>query len=167
MADFPTSIQVNPAIGLPGDFASVNPRHSVIAPPGGFSVGTAGLTIGLACWADTATGSILSNTGTGLPTGVMHRNMQALILSYLSTFGYTIPVGFAVGELFDNGDIFVRNFGSSAVAVGMKAFANLTNGTWTFAATGTTVTGSIETAWVAKLACLAGEVTVINKLAQG
>jgi hypothetical protein len=167
MADFPTSVNVNPAIGLPGDFASVNPRHSVVAPPGGFSAGPNGLTIGLACWADSATGQILSNSGSGLPTGILHRNMQALITTYLTTYGYTIPAGFAVGELFDNGDLFVKNFGSSAVAVGMKAFANTTNGTWSFAAAGTTVSGSVETGWYAKLACAAGEITIVNKLIPG
>ena len=162
-----SSIQVNPVIGLPGDFASANPRHSVLAPPGGFQVGASPLTIGLACWADSTTGQLLSNTGTGLPTGILHRNMQALTVAYLAEFGYSVPAGFAVGELFDNGDFIVKNFGSSAVAVGMKAFANNTNGTFSFAAAGATVTGSTETAWYAKLACLAGEVTFINKLLPG
>lgn len=164
---FPTSVNVNPAIGLPGDFASANPRHSVLAPPGGFSAGTGGLTIGLACWADASTGQILSNTGTGLPTGILHRNMQALITTYLGTYGYVVPAGFAIGELFDNADFIVKNFGASAVAVGMKAFANNTNGTFSFAAAGATVAGSTETAWYAKLACAAGEVTFINKLIPG
>ena len=167
MADFPVSVNVNPAIGLPGDFASANPRHSVLAPPGGFSAGSNGLTIGLACWADTATGSILSNAGTGLPMGILHRNMQALIQAYLGTYGYSVPAGFAVGELFDNADFIVKNFGVSAVAVGMKAFANNTNGTWSFAAPGAIVSGSTETGWYAKLACAAGEVTFINKLLPG
>ncbi len=167
MADFPTSVNVNPAYGLPGDFASANPHHSVNAPPGGFSAGPGGLTIGLAAWADTATGTILSNSGTGLPTGILHRANQAVILSYLSTYGYTVPQGFNIGELMDSADLYVKNFGTSAVAYGMKAFANNTNGTFTFAAAGTTVTGSTETNWYAKLACLAGEITFINKIIPG
>ena len=162
-----SSIQINPVYGEPGDFASANPRHSALAPPGGFMAGTGGLTIGLACWADSATGTILSNSGTGLPNGILHRNFQGLIQPYLSEFGYSIPQGFPIGELFDSADIYVKNFGSSAVAIGMKAFANLTNGTFSFAATGTTVTGSIETPWIAKLACAAGELTFVNKILFG
>ena len=162
-----SSIQVNPAIGLPGDFASANPRHSVLAPPGGFVAGTGGLTIGLACWADTTTGSILANTGTGVPTGILHRNFQGLITTYLAEFGYMVPAGFGIGELFDGGDIIVKNFGSSAVAYGMKAFANNTNGTFSFAAAGATVSGSTETTWYAKLACAASELTFINKILPG
>jgi len=162
-----SSIQVNPAIGLPGDFASVNPRHSVLAPPGGFVAGSAGLTIGLACWADSATGSILSNAGTGLPSGVLHRNFQGFITAYLSEYGYTVPAGFGVGELFDDGDIIVKNFGASACAVGMKAFANSSNGTFSFAVPGATVAGSVETGWYAKLTCAAGELTFLSKLLPG
>ena len=162
-----SSIQVNPVYGLPGDFASANPRHSAVAPPGGFVAGTGGLTIGLACWADSATGTILLNAGSGLPNGILHRNFQALITVYLTEFGYTIPAGFGIGELFDSGDLYVKNFGSGAVAVGMKAFANNTNGTFSFAAAGATVTGSTETPWVAKLACAAGEITIVNKILFG
>ncbi len=164
MTGFPTSINVNPAIGLPGDFASANPRHSVVAPPGGFSAGAGGLTIGLFAWADSTTGQILSNAGTGLPTGILHRNFQALITVYLTEFGYTVPAGFPIGELFDDGDFFVKNAGASAVAVGMKAFANNTNGTISFAAAGATVSGSTETAWFAKTSGAAGELVVMSKL---
>jgi hypothetical protein len=162
-----SQINIYPALGLPGDFASVNPRHSVVAPPGGFQAGPSGLTIGLAVWADASTGQILANTGTGLPTGILHRNLQGLITTYLTEFGYLVPAGFGIGELFDNGDIYVKNFGASAVAVGMKAFANTANGTFSFAAAGSTVSGAVETGWSAKLACAAGELTVVNKLLPG
>ena len=162
-----SQINIYPAYGLPGDFASANPRHSVNAPYGGFQAGPNGLTIGLAAWADTATGQILANTGTGLPTGILHRNMQGLTTAYLQEFGYTVPAGFGIGELFDGGDLYVKNFGSSAVAYGMKAFANTTNGTFSFAAAGTSVSGSVETNWFAKLACAAGELTIINKVLPG
>ena len=110
-----SSIQINPAIGLPGDFASANPRNSNLAPPGGFMAGANGVTIGLACWADSATGTLLSNTGSGIPTGIMHRNFQGLIPTYLAEYGYAIPAGFPIGDLFEGGDIIVKNFGSGAV----------------------------------------------------
>ena len=154
---FQTSMQVVQSPGIPGDFASVNPRHSALSVAGGYVAGPSGVTIGLFCWADTATGTILANTGTGLPTGFLHRNEEALITLYPGEFGMTVPAGFGIGDLFDTGDFWVKNAGAGAVVVGMKAFANTTNGTISFAAMGATVAGAVETKWYAKSAGAAGE----------
>jgi hypothetical protein len=145
---FQSIVNVTQAPGVAGDFASANPRHSALSVPGGFVSGPNGLTIGLFAWADTATGTILSNSGSGLPTCFVHRAMQALLTVYLSEYGMTIPAGMGVGEMFNAGDFFVKNAGASAVTIGMKAYANYANGTISFAATGTppaggAVTGSI------------------------
>jgi len=167
MPGFQTSININPAPGIAGDFASANRRHSTLPMQGGFTSGPAGLTVGLFAWADTATGQILSNSGTGLPTGFVHRNLQALITTYLSEFGMTIPAGYPIGDLFDDGDFWVKNQGAGAVAINMKAFANSTNGTISFAATGATVAGSVETAWFAKTIGAAGELIKMSKTLPG
>ena len=164
---FQTSMNVTQAPGIPGDFCSVNPRHSTLSVPGGYVAGPNGVTIGLFAWADTATGTILSNAGTGLPTCFVHRDMQVLITAYPSEFGMTIPAGFGIGEMFDAGDFWVKNAGSGAVALNMKAYANLTNGTITFAATGATVTGSIETKWYAKSTGAAGEIIKMSNTLPG
>ena len=164
---FQSSVNVTQAPGVAGDFASANPRHSTPSVPGGFVAGPNGLTIGLFAWADTGTGTILSNTGTGLPTCFVHRAMQALITTYLSEYGMTIPAGMGVGEMFNAGDFFVKNAGASAVTIGMKAFANNTNGTISFAATGATVTGSIETKWYAMTMGAAGELIKMSSTALG
>jgi hypothetical protein len=164
---FQQSVQVTQAPGDPGDFASANPRHSQLSVPGGFIAGPNGLTVGLFAWADTATGTILSNTGTGLPTCFVHRNMQAMLTAYLQEFGMTIPAGFGVGEMFSGGDFFVKNAGASAVTIGMKAFANTTNGTVSFAAAGATVAGSVETKWYAYTINAAGEIVKISSTAPG
>ena len=164
---FQSQIFTTQAPGVAGDFASTNPRHSALSIPGGFVAGPNGLTIGLFAWADTATGSILSNTGTGVPTCFIHRNLQALITTYLAEFGMTIPAGMGVGEMFSGGDFFVKNAGSNAVTIGMKAFANLTNGTITFAAPGATVTGAIETKWYAYTNNAAGELVKMSSTPVG
>jgi hypothetical protein len=164
---FQTQVNLTQAPGVAGDFCSANPRHSVLSVPGGFIAGTGGLTVGLFAWADTATGTVLLNTGTGVPTCFVHRAMAALITTYLSEFGTTIPAGFGVGEAFNGGDFWVKNAGASAVAVGMKAFANLTNGTVSFAAAGATVTGSIETKWIAMSAGAAGELIKMSNTPLG
>lgn len=164
---FPNSVNVTQAPAVAGDFASANPRHSTLSVPGGFQAGPNGLTIGLFAWADTATGTILSNAGTGAPTCFVHRNGQALITVYLTGYGMTIPAGFPVGEMFSGGDFFVKNAGTGAVTIGMKAFANTTNGTISFAATGATVTGSTETKWFAGTGGQAGELVKMSSTPNG
>ena len=79
----------------------------------------------------------------------------------------TVPSGFGIGNVFNAGDFWVKNAGSGAVTTGMKAFANLTNGTISFAATGATVTGSIETKWYAMSPGNAGELIKMSNLALG
>jgi hypothetical protein len=153
-------MNVTQAPAVAGDFASYNPRHSALSVPGGFVAGTGGVNIGLFAWADTSTGTILLNSGSGLPTGFIHRAVNGLNYAYFTSTDattFTIPAGMAVGELFDGGDFFVKNAGAGAVTIGMKAFASSTLGTVSFAAAGATVTGSVETKWFAKTAGAAGE----------
>jgi hypothetical protein len=164
---FQTVINPTQAPGVAGDFCSANPRHSQLMIQGSFFAGANGLTIGLFCWADTATGTILSNTGTGLPTGFVHRDMQAMLTAYMQEYGMTIPAGMGVGEVFSGGDFFVKNAGSGATTIGMKAFANLTNGTVSFAAPGATVTGSIETKWYCMSINAAGELVMMTSTPVG
>ncbi|WP_454813776.1 structural cement protein Gp24 [Labrys neptuniae] len=153
---FQKQVYMTQAPAVAGQLASVNPRHSALTVEGGFVAGPSGVTVGLFVWAD-ATGRILSNTGTGLPTGVVARTEQALITTYLTEFGNTIPAGFAVGDVFSGVDIWVTNAGAGAVTVGQKGFAKLADGTISFAAAGATVAGSIETKFYAATAGAAGE----------
>ncbi len=164
---FQTSMQVTQAPAVAGDFASANPRHSTLSVPGGFIAGASGLTIGLFAWADTGTGTILSNTGTGLPTCFVHRANQAVLGAFLQEYGMTIPAGMGVGEMFDAGDFFVKNAGAGATTISMKAFANTTNGTVSFAAAGATVSGSVETKWYCKTINAAGELCKMSSTAPG
>jgi hypothetical protein len=153
---FQTQVNITQAPAVAGQFASVNPRHAALTVEGGFVAGASGVTVGLFAWAD-ATGRILANTGTGLPAGFVARTEQALITTYLTEYGNTIPAGFAVGDVFSGGDFWVKNAGAGAVTVGQKAFARLADGTISFAAAGATVAGSIETKFFAATAGAAGE----------
>ena len=162
-----TPVQVFPAYGIAGDFCSVNPRHSALSQSGGFYAGPSGVTIGCFCWADTATGTILSNTGTGVPTAFMHRDMQALITAYPAKYGMTSQPGAGIGEAMKGGDFWVVNAGSSAVAIGMKAYANNSNGSVSFAASGATVSGSTETKWYAQSTGAAGELIKMTSIPLG
>jgi hypothetical protein len=157
---FQQHINITQAPAVEGDFASANPRHSVLSNEGGFKAGSGGVTIARFAWADVATNTLLLNSGTGLPTGFIHRAMNGLNFTYFTSpdaTSFIIPGGFPVGELFSGGDFWVRNTGAGAVAIGQKAFASLTTGQVQFAAAGATVAGYIETKWFAGTAGLTQE----------
>lgn len=144
MAQFQRSINVVQAPGVPGDWASENPKHSLISQSGGWLAGSGGVTVGCFAWMD-STMTYLSNSGTGAPSAFIGRSMQAIITTYLGEFGMTVPAGQGIGDAYTGGDFFVINNGAGTATIGMKAFANNTNGTISFAAAGATVAGSTET----------------------
>lgn len=145
---FQTQVNYVPAPAVAGDFASVNPRATVLAGPNALVAGPAGVTVGLFAWYDTATASIVSNAGAGAPNGFVHNDHQALITTYLAEVSYVIPGGFPV-TLFDAGDFWIKNNGTTEAVPGQKAFANNANGQAYFAATGSTFTGASVTAAIA------------------
>jgi hypothetical protein len=178
---FQRAINITQAPGVEGDFASENPRFSVPSQVDDTNVNgvgwragndtlTHGVFIARFAWADVATNTLVLNTGTGKPTGFIHRAMEGLNLQYFTTPSSTsffIPAGFGVGELFAGGDFWVRHHGTGACAVGMKAFAKNAHtssvspdgGTIQFALAGTVIAGWTETKWIAGQKCLAGELT--------
>ena len=107
---FPTQINVQPAPGVVGDFASANPRAVAISGPGNPVAGAAGVTIGRFAWWENANQAVISNTGFGAPVGFVHRDQQGLFTAYLAESGLTIPQGFRV-SLFTAGDFWVANAG--------------------------------------------------------
>lgn len=142
MSGFQTSVNTQPAIGVEGDFASANPRFSVIAGAGALVAGALGLTVGRFAWAtytsvDSEGGpAVVNNTGIGPVTGFVHREQQGLITQYLQESSMLVPAGFPV-TLMNGGDFIVKNNGANEAAIGMKAFANLADGKVSFAAAGT------------------------------
>ena len=144
---FQTSVNAFPAPGIPGEFASTNPRHSYLSGPNGLVAGPNGLACGYFGWVDTATGTVVNNFGPGVPTGFVHNAHQALITTYLGQATLVIPAGFMANELFDAGDFFVANNTGAAVTPGLKVYANNSTGAVaSFAATGTPPTGGSGTA---------------------
>ena len=85
-----SSVTVQPAPAIAGDFASANPRYTVDAGPGGLIAGPSGVTIGLFAWAsfqyNDADGApaALNNYGAGPVTGFVGRSEQGLITTYLA-----------------------------------------------------------------------------------
>ena len=144
---FQTSVNQQPAPAVAGDFASNNPRSSVLAGPGGLVAAAAGCIVGRFAWVDPSR-TYAGNTGAGAPNGFVGNNHNALITTYLGSTSLTIPQGFMV-TLFDAGDFWIKNDGTTEVVPGQKAFAQNDSGKAQFAAAGSTITGASVTGSVA------------------
>lgn len=154
---FQTQINIQPAPGVEGDFASSNPRATVLAGPGALVAGAAGVTVGRFAW---QTAGVVSNAGTGVPAGFVHREMNALITVFLAESGNLVPQGLPI-VLYSQGDFWAKVTIAPAT-VGLKAFASLTDGTMQPAAAGATVAGYIETKWVIASVAAVGEIAKIT-----
>lgn len=169
---FQQNVQITQAPGVEGDFASYNPRSTVLAGPGGLVAGANGVIVGHFAWTVASTvdadgaPAIVNSTGTGPVAGFVHREQQALITVYLAETSMVIPAGFGV-TLHNTGDFWVRNAGAAAVTVGLKAFAVLATGAVSFAAAGATVAGAIETKWIAESAGAVGELIKMSSTPAG
>ena len=122
-----------PAPAVAGDFASANPRATVLAGPGGLVAGAAGVTVGKFAWVVPGVGD---NSGTVVnsfgnagsqPSGFVHRDQQALIENYLQTASTAIPTGFAV-TLHSAGDFWALLTGSTDAVVGSPLYVNYSTG---------------------------------------
>lgn len=168
---FPTTVNYAPAPAVEGDFCDSNPRSSVDAGPMGLVVGSGGAVIGRWHWAtapndgDGAPASI-TNSGTGAPTGFMHREQQALITTYLAESGMTVQPGYPA-TLMKSGGFWVRNRGSAPTAVNQKVFANNTDGGSSTGTAGATVAGATETKWYCHSVAAVGELFKMSALPNG
>ena len=154
MADFQTVVNVYPARGIPGAYASVNPIVSTALgriagediPVGGF------------CWDDTSNEGQVKKTGTGKPLGfvVLERNYPIVSLSAAQNY---VPKGFNVPVQVE-GDFYVAV--SAAVTKGQKVFVNNTTGVITGAAAGSQQSGATETDWFFATTAAKDEIAIIS-----
>jgi hypothetical protein len=141
---FQNKVNLTPAPAVAGDFASSNPRASVLAGPGGFVTGLAGVTVGKFAWVE-SDGKSVTNYGQGnvAPAGFVHREQQALITNFLGEASNLIPQGFPV-VLHNQGDFWAVNNGPAASKIGDAVYADFADGSvfLVSAPAGTTATGS-------------------------
>lgn len=142
--NFPGQVNVQPAVGVAGDFCDANPRYTVDSGSGGFVTGANGCTVGRFAWADSAFATV-SNTGVGTPTGFVHREQQALTTAFLAEGSMVIPAGLVV-TLFNGGGFWAKNDGTTTSAIGNKAYANNATGQVSFGATGAPTQGGTSSA---------------------
>lgn len=163
MADFQSAVNIYPAIGVPGAFASNNP---VVSTALGRIANTT-LTIGGFCWDDTSNPGQVKNTGSGKPLGFVARDIIYPIDTLVAfpedgTAGNTtnmVPIGGSVNVQVE-GDFYVLV--SESVTAGQKVFASTTDGTVKAGTAGSTVSGAVETDWAFMQAGDEGDIVVIS-----
>lgn len=161
---FQSTVNVQPAPAVAGDFADHNPRVSVEAGPGGLVAGAAGVTVGRFAWwkpsviDPNGTPAIVDSFGAGPVTGFVHRAQQGLITDYLANAGMKIPQGFPV-TLMSAGGFWVKNEGATAAVIGQKAYANFSDGKASFAATGAALTASATGSIAANTGSFTGSIS--------
>lgn len=148
---FAHTVNTQGAPAVRGDFADHNSaRTTVDAGPGAFVVGADGVNVGSFVWAD-ADNRAVNNFGTGPVTGVIHRDQQAIITTYLEDATLRMYPGYQA-TVFNGGSFWMLNEGSTTAVVGNKAYANFNDGSVSFNVTGTPPTsGSATGATVAKI----------------
>lgn len=151
MTSFQTQVNTTQAPAVEGDFASANPRNTILAGEGALIAGTGviagvsvpGAVVGRFCWLtyqsvdnDNAPGT-LNTFGNGLPAGLVSRRQVSLITQYLAESAFYVNSGFQVTG-FSDVDLWVKNNGTTAALVGQKAYANFADGSSSFGAAGLT-----------------------------
>lgn len=136
---FQTFVNNELPIAVAGDFASANPRTSVVGGPGQYVAPAAGTNVGMFAWFDPTTGLATNYYKPGAFLGFVHRENNGLITQFLGISTVQVVPGNMVTGL-SMGDFYGLFAGGATV--GQKVYANPTTGALTAAVTGGTVTGS-------------------------
>lgn len=146
-AVFQQQVYYQPGVAVAGDFCDTNPRYFLDAGQFGLVAGPSGVTIGRFAWASLSTidadnaPAVVNSFGSGVPSGLVHREQQADITTYLADATMVINPGFAMGLVTD-GNMWVKNEGTTLAQVGQKAYADFSTGKVSFAVTGSPSTAS-------------------------
>jgi hypothetical protein len=144
MTGFQRTVNTDPAPAVEGDFASANPRASMLAGPGALTAGALGVIIGRFARAKNSDGTVTNgDPGVASRLGFVHRNQPAVITAWLGESSMTVTSGLDI-TLFDSGDFWCR-FAAGA-AIGQKVFANYADGNAVAGTAGTPPTGAVVTA---------------------
>lgn len=125
---FQTVVNQQPAPAVEDDFASANPRSTVLAGPGGLVSGASGVTVGKFAWVE-ADGATVNSFASGpvAPDGFVHREQQALITAFLGVSSLIVPEGFPI-TLHRSGDFWAKNLGPGTLVKGDLVYAGYTDG---------------------------------------
>lgn len=143
MTGFQTAVQLNPAYGIPGDFATSGPFTTVPAGPGELTAGSSGVTIARFAWADDSTG-VVSNAkpnSTSTRFGFVGRNQRAIITTYLAESSFLVNAGMEI-TLY-NGGAFLIALPSGGGTIGQKVFAKYADGSIVLGTAGSPSTSTL------------------------
>jgi hypothetical protein len=115
---FQTKLNRDLPRGVAGDFASTNPRNSILAGEAAL-VAAEPITVGQFAFADLTTGKVYASFVAGRVIGFVHRNNQAVV-ALGQAASMTIPTGKEVA-LFSAGDFYA--VAPAVVAPGAKVYA--------------------------------------------
>jgi hypothetical protein len=153
IGSFQTFVNLNNPLGVEGDFASANPRATVLTNDGGSLIaGPNGVTVGQFAWI-AADGRTVSNSGQypAQPDGFVHRDQQGLLTQYLQAAGRLIPPGFPV-TLMRAGDFLDKNTGPSSITRYSTLYTSYIDGSLqTASATAGSVTATLGSTNTASL----------------
>lgn len=103
---FQSKINLSPAQGWHGDFASTNPRVSLLGNNGSFQVGPAGIRAGSFVWVSEQDGTI-SNTGNDSPDGFVGRELTGVTMPGFHENNMVILAG-AMVTVFEKGEFKIE-----------------------------------------------------------
>ena len=155
---FQQKVDVYPAIGEVGGYASVNP---IISTPLGYIAKTS-CPVGGFVWEDSSDAGQVNPSGSGQPLGFVVREQNVPMATNVA-YTNAIPVGGVVTVAVE-GDFFASPSADSTK--GQKVFVSTTNGTLKGGTAGATVSNHVETNWVFMTSADAGEVAIISNFGQ-
>lgn len=136
---FQRQVNLQQAPAIAGDFASANPRVSMLAGEGALVAGPLGVTVGRFARA-TAAGIVSSAWAAATRLGFVHREQQALIGAFSDEYGTTIPAGRTI-TLLTKGDFW--GLFAAGATYGQKVYAAYADGSLSAAATATPPTNAL------------------------
>jgi hypothetical protein len=172
MTNIQSQVNTTQAPGIEGDFASYNPRGTVMAGEGALisgagviaGVSVPGAVVGRFAWVtyqstdDVNAPGTVNTFGSGQPAGLVSRKQQGIITQYLAESVFYIQSGFQIA-VYNKVDLWVKNNGTAAVAFGQTAYANFADGSVSFAAlTASGTASSIAAATFSVTGSVAGDI---------
>ena len=154
MAFAGTSVEITPAPAVQGD--RVNNGSIFYTAHNFLSAGP--VTVGNFVWRDSTYPEIaVAAAGSDDPLGIVERTHE-----YTGTPDSLVVPDKSNVTIIEKGAVWVP--ADTTVSVGDKAFAIEADGTIQFAASGSTVTGGVETAWTAFTSGTTGELIMISNV---
>jgi len=156
---FQKTVNTFPAPAIEGDFASINPKASMLAGEGSLTAGAVGVTVGKFARAKNSDGTVTNaHPGVACRLGFVGRDQPALITIWLAASSMLVQPGLDV-TLHTGGDFWGR-FAAGA-AIGQKVFASYADGSLIAGTAGSPPTGAVVTG------AIAGTTLTVSAVASG